>query len=247
VIAEGRIVARPGAEVTLGTESGGVVLAVRVSEKDKVRKGDLLVEFRPDDLQFAMAEALARLAEADADLAYHQLESERKAKATTGASQFVAEVYASRRDLDVARARRKGADIAVSRAQAALARAKVASTIDGVVLTTFVGAGEVAAPGSRLVTVCDLSRLRIEAEVDEFDVARISDGDEVTIKAEGYGQTTWKGKVEEIPDRVAARTLRPDDPGRPTDTRVLLVKIGLTSAITLKLGQQVQIEIHPKR
>src|SRR5689334_14065219 len=57
VIAEGRVVDRPGSEVTLGSEAGGLVTAVREPEKTRVRKGDVLVEFRPDELQFVLAEA----------------------------------------------------------------------------------------------------------------------------------------------------------------------------------------------
>jgi HlyD family secretion protein len=245
VIAEGRIVARPGAEVTLGSEAGGTVLAVLAKEKAKVRKGDVLVEFNSDDLRLALAEAEARLLEADADLSFNQAEYSRKARAKTDAPQFVTEVYASRRDLDVSQARRKMADAAVGRARLALARARVTSPIDGVVVATDVEPGEIAPPGSRLVTICDLSRLRIEAEVDEFDVARVAPGDDVVIRAEGY-EATWRGTIEEIPDRVAGRTLLPDDPGRPSDTRVLLVKIGLAQPVPLKLGQQVVVEIRPR-
>jgi HlyD family secretion protein len=245
VIAEGRIVARPGAEVTLGYEAGGTVLAVLALEKAKVRKGDVLVEFRPDDLRFALADAEAKLAEADADLSFNQGEFQRKNRASTGAAQSQADLHGSRRDVEVAVARRKGAEVAVGRARSALARAKVTSPIDGVVIAIDVEPGEIATPASRLATICDLSRLRIEAEVDEFDVARIAEGDVVVIKAEGYDDASWRGSVEEIPNRVAVRTLRPDDPGRPSDTRVLLVKISLDQPVPLKLGQQVEVEIQP--
>jgi RND family efflux transporter MFP subunit len=249
VVAEGRIIPRPGAEVTVASESGGSVLTVRASERSRVHKGDVLVEFRPDELQFALAEAEAKLAEADAEVSFCQGEYSRKSKSSNSTSppQFVSEVFASRRDLDVALARRRAADVAANRARSALARSKVVSPIDGVVIERFVEAGGVAAPGARLATICDLARLRVEAEVDEFDVSRIAEGDAVVIKAEGSGATSWKGKVEEIPDRVAGRTLIPDDPGRPTDTRVLLVKIALDAPIPLKLGQQVEVEIQTRR
>src|SRR5206468_698504 len=96
-------------------------------------------------------------------------------------------------------------------------------------------------------TVCDLSRVRVEAEVDEFDASRIAPGDEVAITAEGYRDAAWRGTVEEIPDRIAERTVRPDDPGRPSDTRVLLVKVALATPTPLKLGQKVELEIRPRR
>jgi hypothetical protein len=52
--------------------------------------------------------------------------------------------------------------------------------------------------------------------------------------------------VEEIPDAVMARRLKPQDPGRPSDTKVLLVKIALGGKTPLKLGQRVEVAIAPK-
>jgi hypothetical protein len=37
--------------------------------------------------------------------------------------------------------------------------------------------------------------------------------------------------------------LKPTDPARPSDTRVLLVKVALGEAIPVKLGQRVELEI----
>jgi hypothetical protein len=53
----------------------------------------------------------------------------------------------------------------------------------------------------------------------------------------------WRGTVEEIPDQVVPRRIRPEDPGRPTDTRILAVKIALAGPTPLKLGQRVEVEI----
>ena len=50
-------------------------------------------------------------------------------------------------------------------------------------------------------------------------------------------------KVEEIPDSVVPRRIRPEDPGRPIDARLVPVKIALAESTPLKLGQRVEIEI----
>jgi HlyD family secretion protein len=247
VVAEGRVAARPGAEVTVGAEAGGTVLNLPVAEKAKVRKGDLLVEFQSDDQKAAVADAEARLAEAEAEFSFQNGEFQRRSKAKTDAKQFVSELEGTRRDLAVAEARRRSANAAILRCRSALARTKVVSPIDGVVLARHIQAGEIAPPGARLVTVCDLTRLRVEAEVDEFDAERVVPGDLATITAEGHIDVAWKGTVEEVPDRVAERTLRPEDPGRPSDTRVLLVKIATEQPLPLKLGQQVEVEIRRRR
>ena len=53
----------------------------------------------------------------------------------------------------------------------------------------------------------------------------------------------WCAPPEEIPDAVSARQLRPQDPGRPSDTRVLLVKVAAREPLPLKLGQRAEVEI----
>ncbi len=247
VVAEGRVAARPGAEVDVGTEAGGEIVGFPAREKARVKRGDLLVEFRSDDLKALVVEAEAKLAEVDAEIAWSRREYERKAAARPDAPQFMADLDGSRRDFEVAAARRKGAEATLGRCRAALGRARVVAPIDGVVMATFARVGEVVPPLARLATVCDLDRVRVEAEVDEYDAGRVREGDAVSIRAEGSDAPPWPATVEEVPDRVAERTARPQDPGRPTDTRVLLVKIAPTAPIPLKLGQQVGVEIHPRR
>ena len=103
--------------------------------------------------------------------------------------------------------------------------------------------GEAVGPGGAVATLTDLRRLRVEAEVDEFDIGRIRIGDQVTITAEGYDGAQWIGKVEELPDAVRERGMRPQDVARPSDARILLVKVALQESVPLKLGQRVEVVI----
>ena len=96
--------------------------------------------------------------------------------------------------------------------------------------------------GARIVTIADLDRIRVEAEVDEADTGRVRLGAEVKVRAEGE-EGSWTGTVEEIPDQVTPRKLKPQDPARPSDTRVLLVKVAVADAKGLKLGRRVDVEI----
>jgi len=242
VTADGRLVARPGAEVTLGSDLDGTIARVAVEEKDHVRRGQVLVELRADDLRASLAEARARVAEADADIRLATAEVERARKLLSAAVGTPREVDRAERDLDAANARRETAVASVARIQAELAKTRVVSPIDGVVLSREVHPGETIEAGRSLLRVADLTRTRVEAEVDEFDAAAIAEGARVTVTAEGYDRS-WPARVEEIPDAVSGRRLKPDDPGRPTDTRVLLVKIAFDQPTPLKLGQRVEVEI----
>jgi RND family efflux transporter MFP subunit len=242
VTADGRVVARPGADVTLGSDLDGTVARVAVDEKDLVRKGQVLVELRADDLRASLAEAKAGIAEAEADIRLATAEVERARKLLGAAVGTPREVDRAERDLDAARARRETAVASVARIEAVLAKTQVVSPIDGVVLSRDVHPGETIDAGQPLIRVANLSRIRVEAEVDEFDAAAIALGAPVKVSAEGYPDG-WTARVEEIPDLVTGRRLKPDDPGRPTDTRVLLVKIALDAPAPLKLGQRVDVQI----
>jgi hypothetical protein len=75
-------------------------------------------------------------------------------------------------------------------------------------------------------------------------VARVTVGDRVLVSAEECDRQ-WPGRVEEIPDVVSSRRIKPQDPGRPTDARVLLVKVALDGPTPLKLGQRLEVRILP--
>ena len=51
-----------------------------------------------------------------------------------------------------------------------------------------------------------------------------------------------KARVVEA-DAVVGRRLEPQDPGKPEDTRLLLVKVALLEPTPLRLGQRVEIGI----
>jgi len=243
VAAEGRIVAYPGAEVVVGTEVAGLIVRLTVKEKSAVRAGDLIAELNSAALRASRAEADARVAEAEADIRFYDREVRRDqallAKHATTPQNLDVDV----RGLELARARRDAALAGRDRLDALIAKTRITAPIDGVVTARHVQLGEIAEPGRAVVTIADLNQLRIEAEVDEFDAARVELGSPVTITAEGCGPAKWHGTVEEIPDSVVGRRTRPADPGRPIDARVLPVKIALTEPTPLKLGQRIDVEI----
>jgi RND family efflux transporter MFP subunit len=243
VAAEGRVVAYPGSEVVVGTDLAGTLVVLKVQEKEKVRRGQLLAELRSDDHRAALEEAKARVLEAEADIRLAEAEVERARTLWNQAVGSRQAVDKAERDVDTARARRGTAKATADRLAAVLAKTRILSPIDGVVIARHADSGETLEAGQRILTVADLSKVRIEAELDEFDAGRVSLRDHVRVTAEGYDGQFWAGEVEEIPDAVVGRRLKPQDPGKPEDTRVLLVKIALQESTPLKLGQRVELRI----
>lgn len=240
VVAEGRVSVYPGGEVVVGSDVGGRIDTIAVDEQQRVRKGDLIAIVKADDTRAALEEARSRVRELDADIRLFELESAR-AKQLVDAEVGTRQAWdKALRDIAVAKARRNSALAEVARLEANLAKTRIEAPIDGVVIARHVDRGETLVDGSQIVTVANIDRVRIESEVDEFDVARIRLGAPVRINAEGYEQS-WRGTVEEIPHSVTSRRLNPPDPSKPIDTRVLLVKVAFAEPAPLKLGQRVEV------
>jgi HlyD family secretion protein len=245
IVAEGRVVTYPGAEVVISADVAGTIERLNVEEKQTVRAGEVIAVIKADDTRAALAVARARVGEADADT--HLFEAE-----VARAQHLFHEDVGSKqtwdkaeRDLDSARARRASAAAEVRRLEALVEKTVITAPIDGVVITRHVHAGETIDSNEAIVTVADLKKTRVEAEIDEFDTARVHLGANVSVSAEGFGRT-WRGMIEEIPDAVVNRRLNPQDPSKPIDARVLLVKVAFAEATPLKLGQRVEVRIEGK-
>ena len=243
IVAEGRLTTYPGAEVLVGSEVAGTIVSLPVIEKQRVRKGELIALLRADDLAAQLAEVRARVVEAESEI--RLAEAERARAESLYAQQVDTASRRDRavRDLEVSQARRTTALAATTRLEAEIAKRRIVAPIDGVVIVRHVDSGEAIEARAGIVTIADLAQVRIEAEVDEFDAGKLVVGAAVAIAAEGYDGRHWRGTVEEIPDSVQGRRLKPQDPGKPADTRVLLVKIRLDEPTPLKLGQRVEVEI----
>jgi RND family efflux transporter MFP subunit len=243
VAAEGRVVAYPGGEVVVGTERTGRLVRVVATEGQAVAKGELLAELESDELRAALAEAKAHVTELDAEV--HLAEVTLKRREDLAQQQIVSthDLDQARRDVETAHARAQTGRATVERYEAQLRKTRIVAPIAGTVIARHAQGGEMLDSGARVVTLADLKRLRIEGEADEADAAALALDAPVMITSEAYPGCSWHGRIEEVPDSVTLRRLKPQDPGRPTDTRVLAVKVAFAEATPLKLGTTVELRI----
>ena len=243
VAAEGRVVTYPGGEVVVGTERGGRLLRVLVDEGQTVAEGALLAEFESEELMASIAEASAHVAELDAEV--HLAEVTLRRRQGLAAEKIVSQndLDQAERDLETSRARAQTARSTLARYEAQLRKTRILAPISGTVIARHVQGGEMIDPGARVVTMADLGHLRIEGEADEADAGALAVGAKVQITSDGFPGQSWRGQVEEIPDAVTLRRLKPQDPARPTDTRILAVKVAFREETPLRLGTTVELRI----
>jgi HlyD family secretion protein len=245
VAAEGRVVAYPGAEVRVGAERSGRLVVVRVEEGDIVKKGDLLAEVESEELAAALAEARARVVEAQAEARLAEANRERRQRLHEQKILAENDLDQANRDLDISRAREETARATVARYEAQMRKSRIVAPISGTVIARRVDAGQTVEAGQEAFTLADLRHLRVEGEAHEADAGAITLGAPVTITADGFPDRSWKGRVEEIPESVTLRRLKPQDPSRPTDTRILAIKVAFAEETPLKLGTTVELAVEP--
>lgn len=245
IAAEGRVVAYPGAEVRVGAERAGRLVSVLVEEGAVVRKGQLLAEIDSDELRAALAEVRARVVEAEAELRLSEATLARRRKLEQERIIAAHDLDQALRDVETASARVSTAKASVSRYEALVAKSRIAAPIGGTVIARRVDQGQMVETGDHAFTVADLSRLRIEGEAHEADAQGVTLGAPVMITADGYPGRSWRGTIEEVPDSVTLRRIKPQDPSRPTDARILAVKVAFAEPVPLRLGTTVDLRIAP--
>lgn len=95
------------------------------------------------------------------------------------------------------------AQVDMAAAQVALVEAQIAqltltAPIDGVVTTRSIHRGEMAQPGIPLMTIADLSTLKLVVYVPETQIGHVRVGQRVAIEVDSYPGQTFEGEVVTI-------------------------------------------------
>ncbi len=243
ISAEGKLEARPGAEMDVGSELTARIERYLVNEGDHVDKGQVIAVLSAEELT-------ARLHQAEAVL--HRTRSERMQaeKEFNRAGQLHQDKFVSQAAFDNAESAYKVAEAKVAEAEAnvryvrsLLDKTRVTSPISGILIERYLEVGEVVIPEKPIAVIADTGQLRINAEVDETDAGRLQLGDPVEVRAYAYPGKVYKGRVEEIAHYVGKREIKPNNPAVNLGLKIIQVKITLLEATPLKLGMTVDVRI----
>jgi HlyD family secretion protein len=105
---------------------------------------------------------------------------------------------ASVHQVEAAQASVEQAKVALEMAQAELAKTRLVAPFDGVVTTVNVHEEEIAPPSLPAFVLVDMSELQIVVDVDEIDVARITEGQAVDITVDALPDETIPGHVDQV-------------------------------------------------
>lgn len=142
----------------------------------------------------------------------------------------------------------KRSDAAVEYLKSFLGKTFITAPISGKVIKKNFQKGEVINKEMQtaIVTIADIEKIRINAEIDETDIGRVRAGDIAEVASDAFPGEIFKGEVREINDYVGSRKVKPNDPAKNLDIKVVQVKIELKEKTPFKLGMTVDVRILPR-
>lgn len=207
---------QPMLQVQVGSQVSGRISRVYVDFNATVRAGALLAQIDPTTFQAAVAQARAAVMSAEASLQRARVNEQLSAQNLGRARALRAQNLNAQADLDAAEAQHNLAlaEIAVARAEGARARAslqtaetnlgftRIVAPIDGVVIQRAIDEGQTVAASFQAPLLFqianDLRNMRIVANVDEADVARLRVDMAATARVDAFPGESFRGRVAEI-------------------------------------------------
>jgi len=202
--------------VQVGSQLSGTVQALNADFNSIVRKGEVIARLEPSLYQSEVDQARANLAKSEADVerlavtvadAQTQLNRARDLhdRSLIPQTDFEAAEVALRS----ADAQKHSAEAQVTQARAALNQAQVnlektviTAPIDGFVVSRSVDVGQTVAASLQAPTLfviaADLTKMQVNAGIDESDVGRVQPGQTVTFHVDAYPNDTFSGTVTQV-------------------------------------------------
>lgn len=257
ITAPGKVEAVDEAEIA--SQLVGRVVEVKIKEGNAVKKGDVLVKLDPTDARARLESSLARIDRLRSAINQAEKEVEKVTRDADQSGKLASRGFNTPTELADART-------AVAKAQAVLrmskhelveseamrktfeqelTRTEIRAPIDGVVSGLNVDVGEVVIagttnlPGALLMTVCDLGRMRVRADIDETDVPLVRVGQTSRV----YLQADPLRPVAGTVDMIAPKGKSKND----VVSFETLIRVGEARDEALRPGMTATVEVEVRR
>ena len=157
---------------------------------------------------------------------------------------------AVRADAALAKSRVAEADAAVARAKEDLDRCSVKAPFDGNVVRRWLDPGAMVSAGQPVVSLFDISTLRVDANIEEKYLSDVAIGDDVDVTVDAYGGLRLKGRVSDILRAANSEfSLVPAEGVSGTFIKVtqrvpLRISVSAPQQLMVGPGMSVEIRIH---
>ena len=215
VVASGRI--QPVTQVVISPEVAGEIIELPIVEGQKVKKGDLLVQIKPDNYvaarnsaeasykfaQGSRSQAEAELDKAEGDFQRNEELFKNKLVPLNVFNDFKTAYAVAKLRLANSAHHADQAKFALDRAIDDLAKTKIQAPIDGTVtrLNSQVGErvlGTSFNKGTEMMTIAQLENMEARVDIGEIDIVLIEVGQTAHLEVDAFKDRKFKGTVTAI-------------------------------------------------
>jgi HlyD family secretion protein len=246
--------------VLVGTQVSGTIKDIFVDYNSPVKKNQLIALIDPAPFEAQVEQAKANLLSAKANLL--------KAETTLIDARRTFERYKelfeknliAQSDLDTAETNYEIAKSQVNAAQAQIAQTeatlryhetnlrytKIISPVNGIVISRNVDVGQTVAASFQTPTLFtiaqDLTKMQIDTNVDEADIGKIKEGQDVEFTVDAYPDVVFKGKVSQVRNApITVQNVVTYDVVIKVDNPDLKLKPGMTANVSIIIEKKSNV------
>jgi HlyD family secretion protein len=206
----------PVTTVLVGTQVSGTIKEIYVDFNSPVKKGQLIARIDPALFEAQVNQARANLFSARANQEKAEATLVDAKRTMDRNKELFSKNLVARSELDTAETNHETAKASVRAAKAQVAQTeaalslaetnlyytKIVSPVEGIVVSRNVDVGQTVAASFQTPTLFsiaqDLTKMQIDANVDESDIGNIKVGQDVGFIVDAYPDITFKGSVWQV-------------------------------------------------
>ena len=243
--------------VQVGSQVSGKIQELYADFNSIVRAGEVIARLDPSLFETQVEQSKANLIRAQADverLAIAVDDAKTRLARAEGLSARdlipASELEAAQVEVRLAEAQLRSSRAQMTQAEASLNQVNVnlghtiiTSPIDGIVISRSVDVGQTVAASMQapilFLLAADLTKMKVNANIDESDVGRIRPGQVVTFRVDAYPDSEFEGLVSQVRlepivvENVVTYATQIDVPNPD-----LRLKPGMTATVTLEIARR---------
>ncbi len=246
--------------VQVGTQVGGIIQELYADFNSIVKKGQVIARLDPTLLQTNIEQQRANVVRSQADLDRLKVGLADSKQKLDRAKTLFDKSLLPRTELETADVNVRSAEAQIKSAEAGLTQARsqlnsaevnlnhtiIKAPIDGIVISRAVEPGQTVNAGmsapTLFVLAADLTKMQVNANIDESDVGRMRPGQAVTFRVDAYPNESFRGAVEQV--RLQPTTVQ-NVVTYQTVIQVpneqLKLKPGMTATVTIEVARKSDV------
>src|SRR6266511_1570097 len=242
--------------VQVGTQFSGTIRSLGADFNSQVHKGEVIARLDPSVVQAQVEQAQATVVRLQSDVERARIDVDDTQNKLRRAHELFARGLIPAADQEAAETAVRQAEASLKAAKAQVTQAVASLTpnrvnlshttitapVDGIVISRSVDVGQTVAASMSAPTLFeiakDLTRMQVNASIDEADIGQIKAGQRVTFRVDAYPKDTFHGMVSQVRlDPVVAQNVVSYVTIIDVPNPELKLKPGMTANVTVEVAR----------